>query len=249
MASSSPFSCAFFYALCTLVILQYHQQPVLVSSETTPTSSHFWVDQDLNEDTNWDPELLLPTEASLSSRSEGQIDEGTQKFWFKDEDEVGKRIVCSVSEFGAIGNGVGFDTVAIQGAIDACASHHGIVQFPPGRYLTATILLRSNITLQIDPGATILGSPNQQDYPPESDRWFVILAEDAENVEVTGGGIIDGQGLEFVTRFDSIKNVMVSWNATGDCLGDECRPRLIGFVNCKNVHIWNVYLHEPAYWW
>ncbi|GFP89652.1 exo-poly-alpha-d-galacturonosidase [Phtheirospermum japonicum] len=34
----------------------------------------------------------------------------------------------------------------------------------------------------------------------------------------------------FVKRFDERKNVMVSWNETGACLGDECRPP-VGGVN------------------
>ncbi|MCO5557382.1 hypothetical protein L7F22_010945 [Adiantum nelumboides] len=41
---------------------------------------------------------------------------------------------------------------------------------------------------------------------------------------------------------------MVSWNQTGACYGDECRPRLLGFLDCDRVHIWNIQLHQPAYW-
>ncbi|CAM6089809.1 unnamed protein product [Calypogeia fissa] len=195
--------------------------------------------------------LLLPSDAIRSDRSDRvAVDERPKSslVWYTKAEGEAKR-EYRVTEFGAQGNGLGFDTVPIQAAIDACASQNGgVVRFPPGRYLTATIFLKSNITVWIDSGATILGSPYQRDYPPERNRWYVILAEDAENVKVTGGGTIDGQGLEFVTTFDPRMNVMVSWNTTGDCSGDECRSRLIGFVNCKNVKVWDVYLHEPAYW-
>lgn len=94
----------------------------------------------------------------------------------------------------------------------------------------------------------MLGGTRIGNYPPESTRWYVVVAEDAEGVGITGGGEINGQGLKFVERFDERKNVMVSWNKTGACLGDECRPRLVGFLRCKDVHVWNVSLIQPAYW-
>lgn len=103
--------------------------------------------------------------------------------------------------------------------------------------------------LEILENATILGGTRLEDYPEEESRWYVVVAEDAVDVGITGGGEIDGQGLKFVKRFDEKKNVMVSWNQTGACLGDECRPRLVGFLRCKNVRVWNVTLTEPAYWW
>uniref|UniRef100_A0A0D6R5Q4 Pectate lyase superfamily protein domain-containing protein n=1 Tax=Araucaria cunninghamii TaxID=56994 RepID=A0A0D6R5Q4_ARACU len=157
--------------------------------------------------------------------------------------------VCDVRNHGATGDGKTFDTRSIQAAIDDCSSKGGgRVRFPAGSYLTATIFLKTGVILDVGEGATILGSPFQRDYPAESSRWYLVLAEKAMNVGITGGGTVDGQSLKFVTRFDAKKNVMVSWNATGDCLGDECRPRLLGFLGCQNVHLWNIHLKDPAYW-
>lgn len=76
----------------------------------------------------------------------------------------------------------------------------------------------------------------------------MVLAENATDVGIEGGGVVDGQAEKFVVRYNERKNVMVSWNQTGDCLGDECRPRLIGFLGCKNVKVFNVTLNQPAYW-
>lgn len=94
----------------------------------------------------------------------------------------------------------------------------------------------------------MLGGTKLEDYPKEFNRWYVVLAENVSDVGITGGGVVDGQGLKFVKRFNERKNVMVSWNSTGACLGDECRPRLVGFIGCTNVKVWNVRLSEPAYW-
>ncbi|KAK0595936.1 hypothetical protein LWI29_011221 [Acer saccharum] len=156
----------------------------------------------------------------------------------------------SVSDFGAVGDGVHYDTSAIQSAIDACPSTSPCrVTFPSGgTYLTATIRLKSHVTLHIEEKATLLGGTRIEDYPKESSKWYVVMAENANDVGITGGGVVDGQGLEFVVRKNKKKNVMVSWNQTGACLGDECRPRLVGFLRCKNVDVSNVSLMEPAYW-
>lgn len=160
----------------------------------------------------------------------------------------------SVTEFGAAGDGVKYDTIPIHKAIDACStivSKHRRpchVIFPPGKYLTATVFVKSGVVLDIHQKATILGGSKLEDYPKEQSRWYVVLAEDAVDVGIIGGGEINGQGLKFVERFDDKKNVMVSWNHTGACLGDECRPRLVGFIGCRNIEVSDVRLIEPAYW-
>lgn len=160
----------------------------------------------------------------------------------------------SVTDYGAFGDGAHYDTPHIQAAIDACSAASGgagvcRVVFPPRTYLTATVFLKSGVVLEVQRGAKILGGTKLEDYPAEASRWYVVLAEDAVDVGITGGGEINGQGLEFVERFDERKNVMLSWNRTGACLGDECRPRLVGFLRCRNVRVWNISLIEPAYWW
>ncbi|KAJ3677636.1 hypothetical protein LUZ60_003360 [Juncus effusus] len=156
----------------------------------------------------------------------------------------------SVTDYGAVGDGHHYDTAAIQSAIDACSlSGGGRVILPAGGdYLTATVFLKSGVTLQIQKGANLLGGTKQEDYPPESDRWYVVLAENATGVGITGGGEINGQGEEFVVMESKKKNVMVSWNQTGQCEGDECRPRLVGFLDSKNIKISNITLNQPAYW-
>lgn len=156
----------------------------------------------------------------------------------------------SVIDHGAIGDGTTYDTNPIQSAIDAC--HHrggGHVIFPPNHsYLTATIFLKSNVILVIEKGAKILAGTKESDYPKEFDRWYLVLAEQVSGVGVTGGGEINGQGWEFIDRESEVKNVMVSWNSSGSCFGDECRPRLIGFIDSTDVRVWNVTLNQPAYW-
>lgn len=160
-------------------------------------------------------------------------------------------VTVSVTDFGATGNGLRYDTRAIQSAINSCPTGCPChVTFPaPGRYLTATVFLKSGVVLMVEAGATILGGTRQKDYPRDPSRWYVVVAENATEVGIGGGGVVDGQAMKFVVRKDARKNVMVSWNQTRACLGDECRPRLVGFLGCTKVRVFNITLHQPAYWW
>lgn len=158
-------------------------------------------------------------------------------------------ISVSVTAYGASGDGRRYDTKSIQAAIDACAeAGGGRVRFPKGKYLTGTVKLRTGVVLEVEKGATILGGPQEVDYPANQQQWYVVVAENVTNVGITGGGEINGQGWKFVERRDPRKNVMVSWNKTGKCYGDECRPRLVGFLGSQNVKIWNIHFNDPAYW-
>lgn len=170
--------------------------------------------------------------------------------YFAAADHGGATII-SVTDHGAVGDGRCYDTAAIQAAIEACAgAGGGRVRFPAGGdYLTATVWLRTGVVLEVEAGARILGGSRQWDYPADPARWYVVVAEGVQRVGITGGGEINGQGEAFVVRRDPRKNVMVSWNATGSCRGDECRPRLVGFIDSVDVVVSDVTLNQPAYWW
>src|SRR5262245_28777923 len=70
-------------------------------------------------------------------------------------------LVFDVRRFVGRGDGITSDTVAINEAIRACGKHGGgQVYFPPGRYLTGTIRLCSNLNLFLAAGAVIVGTTN-----------------------------------------------------------------------------------------
>jgi hypothetical protein len=63
-----------------------------------------------------------------------------------------------IRDYGAVGDGVTLDTPAIHKAIETCAAAGGgQVRFPPGRYLSGTVHLRSRVTLFLEAGATLQG--------------------------------------------------------------------------------------------
>ncbi|MCG3198701.1 MAG: hypothetical protein GHCLOJNM_03205 [bacterium] len=112
----------------------------------------------------------------------------------------------SVRAHGAVGDGQAKDTAAIQATMDACAqSGGGTVLFPPGRYLSGSLHLKSHVTLHLDAGAVLLGSKEETDYDPyeklefenDSDNettYFhhaLIWGEEVEDIGIIGRGEID----------------------------------------------------------
>ena len=112
--------------------------------------------------------------------------------------------ICDVRVFGATGDGKTLDTGAINTAIRTCSrAGGGTVEFGPGTYLTGTIEILSNITLHLQAGAKILGSPNPGEYrsigrTTEGRSTSLIIAVKAANIGIRGPGAIDGNGRAFV---------------------------------------------------
>ena len=116
--------------------------------------------------------------------------------------------VCDARTYGAKADGVTKDTKAIQAAIDDCANAGGgTVRLSGGTFVSAPIVLKSNITLDIAKGATLLGSPDHADYPAKTEfrapgTQSLVSATNAENIAITGGGTIDGNGASWWARPD-----------------------------------------------
>jgi polygalacturonase len=148
---------------------------------------------------------------------------------------------------GAKGDGVSKDTAAIQAAIDACAQQGGgTVRLIAGTYLSAPIVLKSNITLQLDKGATLLGSADHGDYPAKMEfrapgLQSLLSATHATNVAITGEGVIDGAGETWWAMARSIKNAGVLGS-------DHPRPRLVVFDHCTHVLVDGVTIQNSPMW-
>lgn len=100
-----------------------------------------------------------------------------------------------VTDYGADNTGAGYATVNIQNAINACQPGD-VLFFPDGTYLMDSgLTLKSNdLTIIISPGALIKANTNYIWRENGSDLFF---GENLKNIEITGGGIIDGGGLVY----------------------------------------------------
>lgn len=100
-----------------------------------------------------------------------------------------------VTGYGADNTGATYATVNIQNAINACQPGD-ILFFPDGTYLMDSgLTLKSNdLTVIISPGALIRANTNYVWRENGSDLFY---GENLRNIEITGGGIIDGGGLVY----------------------------------------------------
>ncbi len=124
---------------------------------------------------------------------------------------------------GAIPDGIKLNTELINRTITDLNAHGGgTLFFPAGKYLTGAIRMKSNITLELEAGATLLFSTNFDDYLPFVEirhegvlmKSFspLIYAVDAENITIKGEGTLDGQGKKW---WDEFYRVCVDVEANG----------------------------------
>ena len=117
-----------------------------------------------------------------------------------------------MKQAGAVTDGTTVNTRLINSTIERLAGEGGgTLFFPAGRYLTGPIRLKSNITLELEAGATLLFSTNFDDYLPFVEvrhegvmmKSFcpLIYATDAENITIKGEGTLDGQGKAWWDEF------------------------------------------------
>ena len=148
-------------------------------------------------------------------------------------------------EYGARGDGLTLDTLAIQGALDACAaSGGGTVVLRRGRFLSGMVTLGSHTVLRLEAGATLLGSRDGADYPevhpPTANteclqcRRALVYAEAATGVRIEGEGTIDGQA-DFPP-----------WR--GLALPEGERPMAIFTALCSRVSVAGIRVVNAATW-
>ena len=157
--------------------------------------------------------------------------------------------VYNVRAFGATGDGKALDTPAINRTIEtAAAAGGGTVRFPAGTYRCFSIHLKSNITLYLDHGATILAAdPSEKDGQydsPEPNQWdqyqdfghshwhnSLIWGENLENVAILGPGLIWGKGL---VRHGNQSRTAAQNQALGDAPSDP-RGGPFGYPNPRDA--------------
>jgi polygalacturonase len=128
--------------------------------------------------------------------------------------------VFNITSFGATDTSAN-NATDIQAAITAAKNNKvvvggttfsgGIVEIPAAAqdWISGPIALASNVDLQIDTGAT-LQAITMASYPGvggASITPFITSAGSTSNLEITGGGTIDGNGAAWWTAFNANKNI------------------------------------------
>ncbi|WP_340003640.1 glycosyl hydrolase family 28-related protein [Paenibacillus sp. FSL K6-0276] len=175
----------------------------------------------------------------------------------------------NVRSYGAVGNGLKDDTVAIQNAINAGNIKRKVVIFPPGVYKVSSGRMRnpsslewwclripSGTNLSFEPGSKLLLASN----PPSDTRVLVIL--NAANITITGALEIDGSASTVKSTVNdqlhglfisSSQNISIESVYSHDCYGDnifiggtEEVPSVnvqIGYARCETAGRKNFVIH------
>ena len=170
----------------------------------------------------------------------------------------------TAKEFGARGDGRTRDTRAIQAAIDHCAQLGGTVRLTPGTYVVAPLRLRSNVTLHLEAGAVLLGTPRIEERVLDGWPAGILYARDERNVAITGRGTIDGNYQHFV---DLSRVMPATWFRDfepgavrgGQGFAEEPSPdgpvmpgrrpgNLLVFARCEDVLIEGVTITGSSMW-
>ena len=160
--------------------------------------------------------------------------------------------MVEIKNFNAKGDGITNDTAAVQAALDSGE----VVHFTPGTYLCGTLYMRSNGGIHLDEGATLLAIPGKENYNADDfsprNRVFVsekvsgahlIIAEECENISITGKGKIAGN---FKSVFD-LTQTEERWRPHYP-LPEWRMAQMIFLAACRNVIVKDVTLCDSQYW-
>ena len=157
-----------------------------------------------------------------------------------------------IISFGAKGDGVTDDAMAIQKAIDRCSAEGGgIVLLPRNHvFLSGPIELKSQVELHLEATATLKANPDEGIYrlsafgENRGEGMLWLWAKDAENISITGKGTIHGNGIAFMgAELGDSYELKPLADQTFDP-----RPHVLTLTNVTNLTIRDVTIKEGAYW-
>lgn len=162
-----------------------------------------------------------------------------------------------ITQLGVGNDSTKIQTEAIQKVIDhAEAKGGGTIVVPKGTYLTGALFFKPNTKLRLEEGGVLKGSDDIHDYPLLPSRMegkniyyyaALINAYYVDNFEITGSGMVNGNGLKFWKTFwahrDSMNKAGKSWTNL-----EVHRPRMLFVWGCSNIKLSGVKLHNAGYW-
>ncbi|MBQ8674361.1 MAG: family 43 glycosylhydrolase [Bacteroides sp.] len=163
------------------------------------------------------------------------------------------------------------DRQLLQAAIDSCSLiGGGRVTVKEGTYLlNGNLLLKSDVNLHLEAGATLLFSGVADDFlPVVQSRWEgtelyghspMIYALHAQNIAITGKGTIDAQGgKEFAAwaakeapdrdRLREMGEQLTPLHQRIFGKGTILRPSCIQFIGCSRILIQDVTIKNSPFW-
>lgn len=165
--------------------------------------------------------------------------------------------VYDIRSFGAVPENEDLDCAhAINAAIDAAEQTGGTVLIRGGKFTSGAVYLKSGITLFIAAGSSVHARKDGNGYPEKA----LVYAEDAENITITGGGTLNGEG-----NFFGRKPIAGANRTKPDTYVDVVKMRsdyrkqlrfahackygsVLVLKNCKNIKVHDLVIENSAYW-
>ena len=167
-------------------------------------------------------------------------------------------VTLNVRKFGAVGDGVHDDTMAIQAAISCCPKG-GRVYVPEGRYLVTSLFLKSDLVLEIGKDAVLAGHADREKFgvlPGIIQSWdenseynlgswegnpldtftSMITGVNVSNVIITGEGILDGCAT-FEDWWEDDRAKIIAF-----------RPRMVFLNRCSNIVLHGLTIQNSPSW-
>ena len=156
------------------------------------------------------------------------------------------------------GEDVAANTALIQHDIDLASKCKSTVTIESGTFRIGSIFVKSDVTLRLDKGATLLGSQDIKDYPELPTRvagleltWPAALINiyKQSNASITGEGTIDGDGKVFWDSYWALRKIDEPKGLRWASDYDAKRPRLIQVFDSSDVHLGGgLQLHRSGFW-
>lgn len=164
----------------------------------------------------------------------------------------------NVKDFGAVGNGINDDGSAIQKAIDCCFENGGgtVVLESGNVFFSSSIAMKKNVELHIQKGAVLKATNKIDNYirpcntindpktalvgnPVTGKPSFAfIYGFEADDMVISGGGVIDGNCYAFVERKSE-------YYVTGNFYP---RPTVIYIEKSNNITVKDVTIKNAPFW-
>lgn len=154
-------------------------------------------------------------------------------FLFAEQPSKDPVATVSIAKYKVDAKGQEINTASIQNAINETARNHQTLFFPCGIYKTGSLIIPSGAKIYFAPGALLKASGDLNDFKSKDgvrSRGLLNFLN-AENVSISGYGVIDGNGRALRNKYD-----------------DSARIRLLFFNGCKNITIRNIIQRDPGSW-
>ncbi len=167
----------------------------------------------------------------------------------------------NLKSYGAKADGKTKVTKTLQKAIDEVSkAGGGKVILSGGTFLVTPFEIKSGVELHIEADAVLLASPDLEDYPERTDvRHYdseamprfrnvsLIYADEADNIAITGRGIIDCNGTHFIKPKEG--DNWKGWHFVRTVPRNQSLPRVVFFAGCTNVTVTDITMqNQPAGW-